>query len=360
MNKRTRRTLWIVAAVIALLAVAVFLRSKAPPEAARLLPESDGIVYVNLKPVRAFFHKDLKPPQHAAEYQQFIDATGIDWERDLDEAAIALHRMPDPSGPNGPVAYSMVLVGKLTGKRLNAWLEAHATARESYAGHTIYCIPSEGRTVRVSQIGYDMVAVSNTPTPEQIHSMLDRHATAAWPFAGSTLLRRHFHEVPLLSLAWGVGQIGLPFSDGCDGAPGYQHSSNPMGHIGLPVPKSCSISILGLSLPLKDDSTIVASVAPALVGSLHLRVEEETTSDEAAASQAASLNLIVDLARSFTAPLANTGANNGLKELLKTAEVAQKHNRVVLTARLSPSLFSSLAADAGTPPQPPSSQAPSK
>jgi len=31
--------------------------------------------------------------------------------------------------------------------------------------------------------------------------MLDRHATAAWPFAGSTLLRRHFHEVPLLSLA---------------------------------------------------------------------------------------------------------------------------------------------------------------
>ena len=53
-----------------------------------------------------------------------------------------------------------------------------------------YNIPSDkGRTVRVAQIGYDMVAVSNTPTPEQIHSMLDRHATAAWPFAGSSLLR---------------------------------------------------------------------------------------------------------------------------------------------------------------------------
>ena len=53
--------------------------------------------------------------------------------------------MPDPNGPNGPVAYSMVLVGKITGKRLNDWLEAHATSRETYAGHTIYNIPSEGR-----------------------------------------------------------------------------------------------------------------------------------------------------------------------------------------------------------------------
>src|ERR1035441_4847588 len=88
MNRRTRRTLLVVAAVLLLLAVAIFLRSKAPPEAARLLPESDGIVYVNLKPVRTFFHKDLKPPTRVPEYQQFVAATGIDWESDLDEAAI--------------------------------------------------------------------------------------------------------------------------------------------------------------------------------------------------------------------------------------------------------------------------------
>src|SRR5580692_6825181 len=122
MHRRTRRTLWILAAVLLLLAFAVFLRSKAPPEAARLLPESDGILYFNLKPVRAFLRKDLKPPERVPEYQQFVDATGIDWERDLDSAAIALHRMQDSNGPNGPVAYSMVLTGKLTGKRLNSWL----------------------------------------------------------------------------------------------------------------------------------------------------------------------------------------------------------------------------------------------
>src|ERR1700758_3375650 len=129
MHRRTRRTLLIVAAVLLLLAVAVFLRSKAPPEAARLLPESEGILYVNLKPFRAFTHKQLRPPQRVPEYQQFVDATGVDWERDLDSAAIALHRMPDPNGPNGPVAYSMVLTGKLTGKRLNNWLDANATSR---------------------------------------------------------------------------------------------------------------------------------------------------------------------------------------------------------------------------------------
>ena len=334
MHKRTRRTLFIVAAVLLLMAVAIFLRSKAPPEAARLLPESDGIFYVNLKPVRTFFHKDFKPPERVPEYQQFVEATGIDWERDLDEAAVALHRMPDPHGPNGPVAYSMVLVGRLTGARLNAWLDAHAASRESYAGHTVYNIPSEGRTVRVAQVGYDMVAVSNTPTPEQIHSMLDRHRTAALPFSGSTLLSRHFHEVPLLSLAWGVGQIGLPFSE------------------------SGAIQVLGFRLPLQSDSTIVASLTPTLplAASLRVRVEEIAPSDDAAANQAAALSMLVILARGFTSPLGENAANRGLKELLKTAEVKQERNRVLMTATLPLSVVSGLPSSENFPP--PSAPAP--
>jgi hypothetical protein len=320
MHKRTRRTLLVVAGVVLLLALAVFLRSKAPPEAARLLPESDGILYFNLKPVRAFIHKDLKPPQRVPEYQQFVDATGIDWERDLDSAAIALHRMPDPNGPNGPVAYSMVLTGKLTGKRLNNWLEANATSREVYAGHTIYSVPSENRTVRVVQIGYDMIAASNYPTTEKIHSIVDRHRTAALPFAGSTLLSRHFHDVPLLSVVWGVGQIGLPFSE------------------------SGSIKVLGLSLPLQADSTIIASITPGLplANSVHLRVEEIAPDEDKAASQAASLATIVTLARSVTTQLADNSPNNALRELLKTAEVTQKRNRVIATANLSPAFFSQI------------------
>jgi hypothetical protein len=322
MHRRTRRTLLIVAAVLLLLAVAVFLRSKAPPEAARLLPESDGILYVNLKPFRAFFHKQLKPPDRVPEYQEFVDATGIDWEQDLDQAAIALHRMQDPNGPNGPVAYSMVLVGKLTGKRLNSWLDAHAASREIYAGHTIYNVPSEGRTVRVVQIGYDTLAVSNTPTPEQIHSIIDRHRTAALPFAGSTLLSHHYHEVPLLSFAWGIGQIGLPFSE------------------------SGAIRVFGISLPLQDGAIFVASITPTLplAGMLKVRVEELAPSEADAATQAASMQMLLLIARSLVGGLAATPANNGLKQLVSTAEVSQKHDRVVVTGTFSPASLASLAA----------------
>jgi hypothetical protein len=331
MNRRTRRTLWIVAAVLVILAVAIFLRSKAPPEAARLLPESDGIIYVNLKPMRAFLHKEIKPPQRAPEYQQFIDAVGIDPERDLDEVAIALHRITDPNDPERQVAYSVVLVGKITGKKLNTWLDAHAVSRESYAGHTIYCVPTDkGRIARVAQIGYDMVAVSNMPAPEQIHSMLDRHATAAWPFAGSSLLRQHYHDVPMLplpSLAWGVGQIGLPFSE------------------------SGAIKIFGFSLPLESDSIIIASVTPALSlgGALNVKVVEIAPSINKAASQADALNMLLIMARGITAPLADNAANNSLKELLKTAEITQKRDRVIITATLSPALFSGPAGSPKTP-----------
>ena len=211
----------------------------------------------------------------------------------------------------------MVLTGKLTGKRLKTWLDANATDREIYAGHTIYSVPSENRTVRVVQVGYDMIAVSNTPTAEQIHSIVDRHRTAALPFAGSTLLSQHFHDVPLLSAAWGIGQIGLPFSE------------------------SGAIKVLGLSLPLQADSTIIASITPGLplANSVRLRVEEIAPDEDKAASQAASLATIVTLARGVTTELADNGENNALRELLKTAEVSQKRNRVIGTATLSPAFF---------------------
>jgi hypothetical protein len=163
-----------------------------------------------------------------------------------------------------------------------------------------------------------MVAVSNTPTTEQIHSMLDRHRAAALPFSGSSLLERHFHDVPLLSLAWGVGQIGLPFSE------------------------SGSIHVFGLTLPLEPDATIVASVAPALpvpgsLAAVRFRVEEIAPSQDKAASQAADLATLVTLVRGLAQPLGESPANDAFKELLKTAEVTQHGERVIVTATVSAS-----------------------
>ena len=73
-------------------------------------------------------------------------------------------------------------------------------------------------------------------------------------------------------------------------------------------------------------------------GALRLRVEEIAPSQDKAASQAAALATLVTMARGFTAPLGDNSANNALKELLKTAEVSQHGERVVVTATL-PSSF---------------------
>jgi hypothetical protein len=301
-----------VAGLVLVLAAAIYLRFKAPPESARLLPESDGIVYVNLRPLHGLLKKNASTLTRAPEYQSFMDATGIDWERDLEEAAVALHRMPDPHGPNGPVAYSMVLVGKLDGKRLAAYMDAHAAAREVYDGKTIFSLPSEGRTVRVAQIGYDMVAISNYPDTEKIHSMLDRHRTAALPFSGSTLLAEHYSEMPILSVAWGMGAIGLPFSE------------------------NGRISVFGMQLPLEPDTTFLASVHWA--GALKLRVVEIAASDTTASNQASSLNVLLDLARGTTAGLNESAANNALKEVLRTSQISQRRNRVEIDATLPKNL----------------------
>jgi hypothetical protein len=94
-----------------------------------------------------------------------------------------------------------------------------------------------------------------------------------------------------------------------------------------------------------------------MASALRLRVEEIAGSDKAASNQAAALSTLIALARGFTLPLADNAANNGLKELLKTAEVTvQKRDRVVITATLSRSLFSTPAA--GENSSPPTSASP--
>jgi hypothetical protein len=313
-HRRTKITLVVVAVILLLLAFAVYLRKKAPPEAARLLPESDGIVYLNLRPLRAATHFDQRPVKHDPDYQKFIDATGIEFERDLDEVAFALHRMPNPSGANGPVAFSEVFVGHFDGRKLTQYLNGVATSQESYAGHTIYTIPSEGRSVRVALVGYDIIAVSNTPTAEQIHSMLDRYRSAALPFSGSSLLTDHYEEVPLLSLAWGIGQIGLPFGD------------------------SGNVNILGVRLPVTFDSTFIASLR--WTGALRLRLEEIAPTEEAAAASAESVQTLVSLLRSAQ-PMLGPNAIDW-KPLLDSVKIEHRKDRAVLNATLPLALLEKL------------------
>lgn len=311
-HRRTKLSIAIVIVVLLLLAGAIYLRKEAPPEAARLLPESDGMVYFNLRPLRAATHFDQHPVEHSPEYQRFIDATGIQFERDLDEAAFALHRMANAGGPNGAVAFSEVFMGHFDGRKLADYLAGIAASEESYARHTIYNIPSEGRTVRVALLGYDIVVVSNTPSTEQIHSMIDRYRTAALPFSGSSLLSKYYSKLPLLSVAWGIGQIGQPLANG-------------------------GARVLGLHLPLPPDSTFLASLT--WIGKIHLRVEELAPTDAAAADTTESLQTILVLVKSM-ANTAGAGSYDAETRTLINSIVVDRHrNEAVLTATIPTALL---------------------
>jgi len=321
MRKRTAYTLLAVFALLCALAVVLYLRQKAPPEAARLLPESDAIVYINVKPIRAATHFDRKPFTPNS-FQDFIEATGILPERDIDSVAFALHRMPNPNGPNGPVGFTEIFEGRFDRDKLSAYFGAQSVAQETYAGRTIYSIPSNGRIVRVALIGYDIVAASNMPTPEQIHSILDRHRAAASPFAGSSLLNARFGDVPAFSIAWAVGDIGLPFAQ----------SGDPHG----------KIAVDGLELPLPADTSFVASLR--FTTALHLRIEELTPSTDDALASARSLNNLLSFARAIQhAQPAAAPAQQALRQIGDSIVIEPHKDRAVLTATLPTDALTALA-----------------
>jgi hypothetical protein len=217
------------------------------------------------------------------------------------------------------VAFSEVFVGHFDGRRLSRYLASVAASTETYAGHEIYRIRSEGRTVRVTLLGYDMVAVSNTPSDEQIHSILDRYRTAAMPFTGSSLLAEHYSDVPLLSLAWGVGQIGLPLS-------------GPAG----------GLRVMGMSLPLTFDATFVASLS--WTGKTRLRVEEIAPDEAAAKASADSIESILSLIRAAQDAAPMGTADPETRTLLDSAQIEHYKNRVVLTATIPAGLLQSLVS----------------
>ena len=169
--------------------------------------------------------------------------------------------------------------------------------------------------VRVTLLGYDIVAASNMPTTEQIHFMVDRHGASASPFAGSSLLNARFSEVPAFSHdAWAVGRIGLPFSAGG------------------------RITVSGLELPLPADATFVASLRPTgTLSALHLRIDEIAASDAEAAHSAKALNDMLSLARAIQEaqqPDPRTGDDKALGAFAESIVIEQHGDRATLTATI--------------------------
>ncbi len=189
---RIRRRLPIILAVLlvaAAVALAVVLRKHAPPEPARLLPAADGFVYVDLQWMRrANVTGELPAVPHDPDYEQFIQATGFQFERDLDEAAVAIHYPAKSPGGSPDSAqqprFSEVFVGKIDGERLRNYLGRISSSVENYQTRDIFNIPLQGRTVRVAILGVDTVAASNLDDPLVIRGIIARSRKLASPFGG--------------------------------------------------------------------------------------------------------------------------------------------------------------------------------
>ena len=314
---RIRRTFPIVLAV-ALIAAAVILavqlRKHAPPEPARLLPGGDAFFYLNLGLARgANSGKDLPAVSHDPEYERFIRETGFQFERDLDEAAFAIHYPANwPGGGTGGSApeprFSEVLVGKFQGERLTTYLRHIAQSVENYHSVDIFTILVEGRSFRVAVLNADSVAAANHDDPAVIQGIVDRSKRLASPFGGPSLLRQYYKHVQLRSLAWAVARI--------------EPSAPEAGGWNTIFTKPATIVVSGSSLsPLHLRADAV-----------HLRAEAFTESPDDARAIADKVALFVALTHAAETSLGTHGTDADVKALFDSLKVKQEGDRAVLTA----------------------------
>lgn len=322
-----KRNLWLFIAlfvIIAFIGTVVVVRAKGEPEAARLLPESEAVIYVNLKPVRLATHFGEKPVSHEPEYEDFVHDTGFQIERDLDEAAVAVH--PPEVASNGNVTetqrrFSEVFVGRFDSGKVIHYLHKISSAVEQYGEHDIFLVPHEGRPVRVSILSVDTVAVSNTTDPANIHHIIDQFHKIAMPFGGSSLLRAHYRDVPLGSSAWAISRLSAPGGQGAT----------------LPLPG-------GISFALPAGTVTVASLR--YTGSIQFKAEAFTTSEAAAQQLTNSATNFLQLFRAVETSVDPRGPDKDVKTFFDSIHVEQVRDRAVLSAEMPQGFISKILTDA--------------
>lgn len=334
-DMRIRRSLPIILSVVLVVAAVVLmvvLRKHAPPEPARLLPSADGFAYINLQWMRrANITGELPPVPHDPDYERFINATGFQFERDLEEAAIAVHYPESitaamPGQPN-EARFSEVFVGKIQGERFRAYLSNLSHSVENYHSVDIYSIPVEDRTVRVAILGVDTVAASNYPDPAVIRGIVERSRKLASPFGGPQLLRQYYPQVPFASLAWAVFRIQPPSAD---------HA--------MAIPSN-------LSFLFAQPAVVVASVR--YIRALHLRAAAFTGSDEEAQHLTEQLTTFLNLFHSLDTTTTTSTTDADVKAIFDSLQVQQQKDRALLTATVPVSFIRKALAEAPSVVQPP-------
>ena len=308
-----RKLLILASLLVAAIAIGAFLyhRGTQPPESASLLPEGDLIIYLDLKPVHLFDLDKSGPVRLEGEYKDFVEQTGIQFERDLDE--VAMSRRDTPDGRD--VESSEIFIGRFDEARLKNYLQKLASDTERYRNYTIYSIAHEGHVVRVSLLGAGKVAATNMASAEPMHGMIDRTFK---PSSGPTLLKDHYHDVPLGSLAWLMDRI-----------------SNKPDNVPLPG---------GFGLTLPSDTVAVASLR--YTGSLLFRADVFAQSEVQAKQIVDSANTHLALVRSIGQVVGTRGPDKDIKAAFDSIQVEQKENVAVFTATVPQTILKKIWSEA--------------
>lgn len=309
-----RRKLLILAALLvagALAAVLVYRRSARPPEIARLLPEGEVLVYANLKPAHLWNLTQSSPVSTDAEYQSFINQTGIQFERDLDELAMSRRDTADGKDTES----TEIFVGRFDPQKLKTYLESISTQRDSYHGRLLYLIPHEGHTVRVCVLDASRVAVTNMVSSDPMHEIIDGADSSP---AGPSLLQTYYSKVPVASLGWLIVRNG------------------PSQSAQLPGP---------LSFDFLNNTVTVGSVR--YEGNLKLRADVIAATDDNAKQVVDSASGFLAIYRTVARSVGTHGTDPDIKAAIESIHVEQNKNVAVFTATLSQRVLKKLVSEAG-------------
>lgn len=329
---RTRRRIFILSLCVLLFVAAVgsvvMLRKQAAPEAARLLPDADAILYIDFATVRnltAFDQQQL--PKLAPGYDDFVKATGFAFERDLDEAAMAIHRGSAKNAAHGATRYSEILVGHYDQIKLAEYLRGHSRSVESYRDVDVFSIPIENRTLRVALLAIDTVAISNVDDPGVVHGMIDSFKKVALPFGGPALVHTYYQKVPLGSLLWAIARVPASSSTAASKA----HSAPSFTLPG------------GIDIGLPGDSDVVVSLR--MLTTIHARAEFYTQSENAARNFTDQTTTFLALFRSIQATAQPGPGDADVKTVFDSIKVTQHGERAEVLATIPPSFLRKLVND---------------
>ena len=343
--------MWAAVAIVVIaggIVTAVLLRKQAPPDAVRLLPESDAVLYINMEPVRLLTDIAKNPPkEREPQYEEFVRETGFEFERDLDRAAFAIHYgAPGADGKPAETRYSEVLQAHFDHTRVGDWLRKVAVRTERYGDYDIYAIPVEDRTVRVALLGIDIAAASNVDDPNVIHGMIDRYRQAALPFSGPALVSEYYARVPLGSLVWTIARM-----------PASRASTEDHGELLLPG---------GWAGLLPRGSVVIASARP--LNEVRLRADVILKSEDQAQRFTEQVGAYLTLFKSLEISMDEGGPDKDVKAAFDSLAVHQDKSEAVLTAKVPYAFFKKvlsappveLAPEQKPQPEPPVPEAPPK